>query len=116
MHITGIVDETQSGLFYTVKNSWGAESGADGYVNVSESYMRLNTISFTIHKNALPSDVRKRLGLEPGEVKIEEITPTKSTTPKESGKNNPATIQKNMRATEAAPAKSTATPGGAKKE
>lgn len=111
MHITGIVDETQSGLFYTVKNSWGANSGVNGYVNVSESYMRLNTISFTIHKNALPSDVRKRMGLEPGQVTIEQTKATNSTTTKPTGKTTPASIQKGMRATQAAPAK-TATPDG----
>jgi bleomycin hydrolase len=71
MHITGILDEVHSGLFYAVKNSWGEISDMKGYVNTSEAYMRLNTISFTVHKNALPPDVRKMMGLEPGEVNID---------------------------------------------
>lgn len=75
MHITGILDETNSGIYYLVKNSWGTPNGADGYVRVSEAYMRLNTISLTIHKNALPKDVRQRMGLEPGQPAIEQVRP-----------------------------------------
>lgn len=71
MHITGILDEAHSGLFYAVKNSWGEISNLKGYVNTSEAYMRLNTISFTVHKNALPADIRIKMGLDPGEVNIE---------------------------------------------
>jgi bleomycin hydrolase len=71
MHIIGIVDEKHSGVYYVVKNSWGEISDYKGFVNVSEAYMRANTISFTIHKDALPTDIRRRMSLEPGEVNIE---------------------------------------------
>ena len=64
MHITGVEKETSSNeLYYTVKNSWGEISDLKGYLRVSDSYMRLNTISFLVHKNALPTDTGKRLGL-----------------------------------------------------
>jgi len=71
MHIVGILDEAHGGDFYVVKNSWGEISDLKGYVNVSESYMRLNTISFTVHKNALPADVQRRLGIIPEPVRGE---------------------------------------------
>ncbi len=71
MHIVGILDEAHSGIFYVVKNSWGEISDLKGYVNVSEDYLRMNTISFTVNKNALPKDVRQRLGLEPGDATVE---------------------------------------------
>lgn len=71
MHIVGMLDEAHTGVYYVVKNSWGEISDYKGYVYVSEAYMRLNTISFTVHKNALPSDVRKMLGFEAGDVIIE---------------------------------------------
>ncbi len=71
MHITAILNEEHGGLFYAVKNSWGETSAFKGYVNCSEAYLRLNTISFTVHKNALPQDTRRLLGLESGEVNIE---------------------------------------------
>jgi bleomycin hydrolase len=64
MHITGLLQEKQGTSFYAVKNSWGEISPYKGYVNCSEAYMRLNTISFTLHKNALPEDVRSKLGLD----------------------------------------------------
>ena len=70
MHIVGILDEPHNGVFYQVKNSWGPISDQKGFVNTSEQYMRLNTISFTVNKYALPVDVRRRLGLEPGEANI----------------------------------------------
>lgn len=73
MHITGIFEEPNAGVFYQVKNSWGEISDQKGFVNVSDAYMRLNTISFTFNRNALPQDVRRRLGLEVGEVNIEKI-------------------------------------------
>jgi bleomycin hydrolase len=76
MHITGLLDEAHSGIYYTVKNSWGEISDLKGYVNVSESYMRANTISFTVHKDALPVDVRKRLKLESGDIRIEGVNGT----------------------------------------
>ncbi|HAD15006.1 MAG TPA: aminopeptidase [Saprospirales bacterium] len=71
MHIVGLLDETHSGLYYVVKNSWGEISENKGYVYCSEAFMRQNTISFTVHKDALPDDVAKRLGLKEGEVTIE---------------------------------------------
>lgn len=63
MHIVGMLDEAHGGDFYVVKNSWGEISDLKGFVHVSDSYMRLNTISFTVHKNALPADIQRRLGL-----------------------------------------------------
>jgi len=71
MHIVGVADEKHSGMYYIVKNSWGEISDRKGFVYVSEAYMRVNTISFTVHKNAIPSDLSRRLGLVAGEVNIE---------------------------------------------
>lgn len=71
MHVVGMADEKHSGLYYIVKNSWGEISDRKGFVYVSDAYMRLNTISFMVHKNSIPVDLRRRLGLEPGEAVIE---------------------------------------------
>ena len=64
MHIVGKMNEAHSGAYFVVKNSWGELSGLKGFVNVSDAYMRQNTISYTVHKNALPKDIRSRLGVE----------------------------------------------------
>jgi len=100
MHIVGLLDETNSGLYYVVKNSWGEGTENKGYVYCSEAYMRQNTISFTVHKETIPDDIAKRLGLKPGEVNVEgtpaekparkpsmNLTPTPSL---RSGKTTPA--------------------------
>jgi bleomycin hydrolase len=79
MHIVGILDEGHSGLYYVVKNSWGEISDFKGFVYTSEAYMRQNTISFLVNKNALPTDIRRRIGLEAGEFNIDKKkeSPTK---------------------------------------
>jgi bleomycin hydrolase len=79
MHIVGILDEGHSGLYYVVKNSWGEISDNKGFVYTSEAYMRQNTISFLVNKNALATDIRRRIGLEVGEVNIEKTPKTKVT-------------------------------------
>lgn len=64
MHITGLTAQGEQGdLFYIVKNSWGDNGAAKGYLNVSAAYMKLNTISILVHKNAIPADIKERLGL-----------------------------------------------------
>jgi hypothetical protein len=62
MHITGMLDESNSGLFYAVKNSWGDKNARKGYIYASEAYLRLHTISITVHKDALSQDLRKQMG------------------------------------------------------
>lgn len=71
MHITGMLDEKHSGVYYLVKNSFGEISDRKGYLYASEAYVRMHTLSLMVNKNALPPDVRKRLGIDPGEVMIE---------------------------------------------
>lgn len=71
MHITGIMNEPDAGIFYKVKNSWGEISDLKGYFYASEAYVRMNTIGITLNKEAIPVDLRRRLGLEEGMVAIE---------------------------------------------
>lgn len=89
MHITGILDETHSGLYYVLKNSWGADSGREGMLYLSDAYMRLNTVSLLVNKNALPEDVQKRLGFKSGEVMV----PYKKGTQSEPAKVNMQNIK-----------------------
>ncbi len=66
MHIIGVVKDQNGATYYKVKNSWGTNPeriGNDGYVYVSDAYMRLKSISVLLHKDALPEELRKRLGL-----------------------------------------------------
>jgi hypothetical protein len=81
MHITGMMDESHSGNFYVVKNSWGEVSDYKGYVYVSEAYMRLNTISFTLHKNAIPADLRVKILKPSPETTVQPVQMDKGSEP-----------------------------------
>lgn len=64
MHVTGSVTDQNGKRYFRSKNSWAAESNSDGgYLNMSESYVRLNTIAIMVHKDALPKEIRKKLAI-----------------------------------------------------
>lgn len=63
MHITGKAKDQNGKLYYFTKNSWGASNVFGGYQYISESYFRMKTVSMLVHKDAVPEDIRKRLGI-----------------------------------------------------
>lgn len=63
MHITGIAEDQNGNKYYIVKNSWGTEGHKyDGYFYASEAFVRLKTIDIMIHKDAVPAELRDKLG------------------------------------------------------
>ncbi|MDO9257573.1 MAG: C1 family peptidase [Bacteroidales bacterium] len=65
MHITGTVTDQNGKRYFRTKNSWSAESNTEGgYVNISEAYIRLNTIAIMVHKDSVPNEIRKKLGFK----------------------------------------------------
>ncbi|MBT0608963.1 C1 family peptidase [Aequorivita echinoideorum] len=66
MHITGMLRDQNGTKYYKVKNSWGTDESRNahgGYVYFSETYMRLKAISITVHKDALPKNISKKLNI-----------------------------------------------------
>ena len=61
MHITGVAKNQNGTKFYYTKNSWGNDKGYDGYWYMSESYVRLMTISIMVHKDVIPKDLKEKL-------------------------------------------------------
>lgn len=63
MHIVGKVKDQTGKMYYKVKNSWGANSGKDGFVYMSVAYVKLKSISVLMHKNGLTKSTKTALGL-----------------------------------------------------
>jgi bleomycin hydrolase len=64
MHITGIEKTKKGKIFFIVKNSWGAIGPYNGYVNVSEAYFAMNTISLVIPKAAFSKVLLDKLKIQ----------------------------------------------------
>ncbi|MFN3968797.1 C1 family peptidase [Flavobacterium sp.] len=63
MHIVGKAKDQKGNVYYKVKNSWGTESGREGFVYMSVSYLKLKAISVLLHKDGLQPQTKKALGL-----------------------------------------------------
>src|SRR6476620_319627 len=63
MHITGVEKSKSGKTFFMVKNSWGIVGPFDGYINVSEAYFAINTLSIVVPKAALSKELMEKLKL-----------------------------------------------------
>lgn len=63
MHITGYLTDKNGTRYFKVKNSWDTTNPFDGYVYMSENFYRYKTLTVIVHKNAVPSSIKKKLKL-----------------------------------------------------
>lgn len=65
MHLTGMVKDQNGTVYYKTKNSWGTDSNEmGGYLNMSENYIKKNTVAIMVHKDAIPKKLAKKLGIK----------------------------------------------------
>lgn len=65
MHVTGLAKDQLGHKYFIVKNSWGLKhNDCDGYFYASEAYARYKTMNIFLHKDALPKETEKKLGIK----------------------------------------------------
>ena len=63
MHLYGIAKDQNGKEYYMLKNSWGESGDYKGIWYMTKTFIVANTMEFLINKNAIPKDIRKKLGL-----------------------------------------------------
>ena len=64
MHIVGLEKSKSGHPFFLVKNSWGDVGPNHGYINVSEAYFAINTVSLIVPKAALSKSLLEKLKIK----------------------------------------------------
>lgn len=63
MLIYGIAKDQYGKEYYMVKNSWGETGTYKGIWYMTKAFIAANTMDFMVNKNAIPKDIRKKLGI-----------------------------------------------------
>ncbi len=64
MLIVGIAHDQNGTKYYKVKNSWGESGPYKGYWYCSEEFVKLHTVFFTVHKDALSAGMKDKLSIK----------------------------------------------------
>lgn len=64
MVIVGTAVDQAGNKYYKVKNSWDTNHVYGGYFYASVPYVQAKTMSFMVHKDALPKEVKKRFNIK----------------------------------------------------
>lgn len=64
MLIYGIAKDQTGKEYFMVKNSWGTDSKYKGIWYASKAFVSYKTMNILVHKNALPKEIAKKLGLK----------------------------------------------------
>ena len=64
MHLIGTATDQNGKKYYMEKNSWGEGGKYKGFSYMSESFMRMRTMSIMVHKDAVPASIAHKVGLK----------------------------------------------------
>ena len=64
MVITGLAKDQNGTPYFLVKNSWGNYNQLAGHFYASKSFVEYKTLSWGLHKNAIPQALRQKLGID----------------------------------------------------
>lgn len=63
MHIYGVAKDQNGREYYMVKNSWGEFGDYKGTWYMTKNFVAYKTMDYMVNKNAIPKDIRKKLGI-----------------------------------------------------
>lgn len=64
MHVVGKAVDQLGNKYFIVKNSWGKYGDYEGYLYASYPFVAYKTTSVMIHKDALPQELKNKLGIK----------------------------------------------------
>ena len=64
MHIYGLAKDQNGTNYFMVKNSWGETGKYNGIWYASETFVKFKTLNIVVHKDALPKNIAKKLGIK----------------------------------------------------
>ena len=64
MHIYGVAKDQNGTKYFMAKNSWGETGKYKGVWYASDSFVKYKTLNVVVHKDALPKNIAKKLGIK----------------------------------------------------